>query len=256
MRTYTAITSQNESYYRKIGRDCISTFLNFWPKNISIELWAEGFSPDIKDDRLITKDFEKVRNDLDNFLELIYPHVPHGPVGKDLFSAYKFSWIKGHVITASLEECKSDVFIWLDSDIITNKKIPLDFIENLLPSDTLSLDIPAGGKVKGKEAETGFFMVNMNDKNINVFIDTFKRCHNTLDILKVSRKLDTGVWWEAIHNAQKLGSKIKHLETSVDSIIPFQHTVLNEYLTHWVTKVNKSNYQKGRKENIMEKNIQ
>ena len=245
MRTYRVVTSQHEPYYNQIGKDCITSFLEYWPDNISIELWAEGFTPDIDDPRLIVKDFEKVRNDLDNFLELIYPHVPHDPNGKDLFSRYKFSWMKGHVITAALQECEQDVFIWLDSDVITNKQIPLQFFENLLPEDTLSVDIPAGGKVKGKEAETGFFMLNMNDPNITFVKDYFKKCHNTLEILQVSRRLDTGVWWNATHGAEKLGSKLKHLATAVDSIIPFMHTELKQYLRHWVTKSNKSNYEKG-----------
>jgi len=255
MRTYRVITTQHEPYYNQIGRDCIASFLEYWPENITMELWAEGFEPDIKDDRLIIKDFEKVRPGLNKFLDLIYPYVPNDPNTKDMFTKYKPFWLKGHVIANAMQECDADVFIWLDSDVITNKKIPLEFFENLLPEDTLSVDIPAGGKVKGKEAETGFFMLNMKDRNVQTVIKHYVNCHTSLEILKASRRLETGVWWQAVHLAQDQGSKVKHLATAVDSIVPFMHTELKEYLRHWVTKANKKNYHRGRRDTTVEEAV-
>ena len=64
MRTFRVVTSQHRPYYDLIGKDCIKTFLEFWPKEISIELWAEGFVPDIEDPRLIVKDYNKVVEEL------------------------------------------------------------------------------------------------------------------------------------------------------------------------------------------------
>ena len=251
MRLFKVVTSQHKPYYDKIGKDCILSFLKHWPSEVKIELWAEGFTPDIQDNRLIVKDFTKTQPRLNLFLELIKPHVPN-TAPKNIFAKFRPFWLKGHVILTALEEFDSDVFIWLDSDVTTHKDISLDFLNNLLPKDTLSLDIPAGGKVKDKEAETGFFMLNMKHPLKDIVIDYYKESHTTLKILEASRRLETGVWWDAVHLAENQGAKIKHLETAVDSIIPFMSTELSEYLRHWVTKKNKGMYVAGERSKTME----
>lgn len=253
MRTYKVVTSQHKPYYDKIGRDCIASFLEYWPKEFKIELWAEDFVPDIKDKRLIVKDFNKTQPRLQNFLELIKPHVPNSPP-KNIYAKFRPFWLKGHVTLSALEEFDSDVFIWLDSDVTTHKHLTVDFFDKLLPEDTLSVDIPAGGKVRGKEAETGFLMLNMKHPMKDIVINHYKEAHTTLKILEASRRLETGVWWDAVHLAESKGAKIKHLATAVDSIIPFMSTELAEYLRHWVTKGNKKHYAIGNKEKTLEEN--
>lgn len=251
MRTFKVVTTQHKPYYDKIGKDCIESFLKYWPEEFKLEVWAEGFVPDIKNDRLIIKDFNKTQPRLDKFLELIKPHVPHTPP-KNIYSKYRPFWLKGHVVLTALEEFDSNVFIWLDSDVTTHKKLTVEFFNNLLPKDTLSVDIPAGGKVKGKEAETGFLMLNMQHPLKNIVIDYYRESHTTLKILEASRRLETGVWWDAVHLAESKGAKIKHLPTAVDSIIPFMSTELADYLRHWVTKANKNHYQNSNKQKTLE----
>jgi len=253
MRSIKVVTSQHKPYYKKIGRDCILSFLKHWPKEVKIELWAEGFVPDIQDERLIIKDFDQVQPRLDNFLNLIYPHVPHNPE-KNIFAKFRPFWIKGHVILTAMESFDSDIFLWLDSDVTTHKDIPLNLLYDLLPENVLSLDIPAGGKVKGKEAETGFLMLNMKHPMKDLVIDYYRESHTTLKILEASRRLETGVWWDAVHLAESQGAEIKHLNTAIDSIIPFMSTELAEYLRHWVTKQNKKHYATGHKDKTLEEN--
>ena len=71
MRKIKVITTQHKPYYDLIGKDCIESFLKYWPKEISMELWAENFVPDISDPRLIIKEFNKINPRFENFKKLL-----------------------------------------------------------------------------------------------------------------------------------------------------------------------------------------
>jgi hypothetical protein len=247
MRTFRVVTSQHRPYYDLIGRDCIESFLKYWPENISMELWAENFVPDIEDPRLIVKDWNQINPRFDEFVALI-EFITDNP---KVLSRKKF-WMKGHVVLSALEECDSDVFIWLDSDVITHKHIPLDYLDNLIPRDTLSVDIPAGGKGRNKEAETGFFGLNLRHKMSQSVINYYRHCHTTDEILRVNRNLETAVWWNAIANCERRGAVTNHLVSKVDSLVPFMHTEISEYMRHWVTPSNKTAYGSGRRDRTEE----
>jgi hypothetical protein len=243
MRTFRVVTSQHKPYYDLIGRDCIESFLKYWPEEISIELWAENFMPDIVHPRLIIKDWNKINPRFNNFVSLIESKTSNPKV----LSRKKF-WMKGHVILSAIEECESDVFIWLDSDVVTHSHIPLDYINNLIPNNTLSVDIPAGGKAKNLEAETGFFGLNLRHKMSPLVIDYYRYCHTSDEILRVNRNLETAVWWNAIVDCERRGAVTNHLVSTVDSLVPFMHTEIAEYMRHWVTPSNKNAYSRGRRD--------
>jgi hypothetical protein len=250
MRTFNVVTSQHRPYYDLIGKDCISTFLKHWPKEVSLDLWAENFVPDILDSRLRIKDFEKINPRFKNFVTLIKSKTKN----KKILSREKF-WLKGHVVLSAMEECTSDVFVWIDSDVLTHNDISIEYLNSLIPEDTLSVDIPAGGKAKGKEVESGFFALNMKHPNAKSVIEYYKKCHTTTDILSVNRCLETAVWWNAVENEKSKGAKIKHLPTAQDSLMPFMSTELSQYLRHWVAKINKKNYEIGSREKTLEEKV-
>lgn len=249
MRTFRVVTSQHKPYYDLIGRDCIESFLKFWPEEISIELWAENFVPDIEDSRLIVKDWNKINPRFNNFVSLIESKT----TDPKILGRKKF-WMKGHVVLTAMEECKNDVFIWLDSDVITHKEISVSYIENLIPDSHLAVDIPAGGKGKDKEAETGFFGLNMKHPLSKKVISYYRKCHTTTDILNIARNLETAVWWNAVEKQRSKGALINHLHTSKDHLMPFMYTELSEYMRHWVAPTNKNSYQQGRREKTKEEN--
>lgn len=242
MRTIKVITSQNKAYYDLIGKDCITTFLNYWPKEIKMELWAEDFVPDETSDRLIIKDFHKINPRFQQFVDLVESHTSNPKV----LCRKKF-WMKGHVVLTAIQEFNDDIFIWLDSDVVTLKTIPLDFFYNLLDEKTLSVDIPAGGKAKYKEAETGFFMLNMKHPLKDIVVDYYQKAHTTLEILNCKRYMETGAWANGVKLAEDRGAKTNHLGAAIDHITPFMHTELKEYMRHWVATNNKNLYASGKK---------
>jgi hypothetical protein len=240
MRTFRVVTSQHKPYYDLIGRDCIESFLKYWPEEISIELWAENFIPDIDHPRLIIKDWNKINPRFNNFVTLIESKTSNPKV----LSRKKF-WMKGHVVLTAMEECESDIFMWLDSDIVTHSYLPLSYIENLIPENFLAVDIPAGGKGKDKEVESGFFGLNLNHRASTEVISYYRDCHTTDMILNVNRNLETAVWWNTIEEQRKKGAYVNHLKSTKDLLMPFMYTELAEYMRHWVSTKNKSAYSKG-----------
>lgn len=248
MRSFRVVTSQNLDYYNMIGKDCIKSFLQHWPKDISIELWAENFSPDITDHRLIVKDWNKINPRFNDFVALIESTTDNSKV----LSRKKF-WMKAHVIISALEEFNNDLFIWLDSDVITNNNIPLEYLENLCPSDVLSMVIPAGGKAKDKEIESGFFILNNKHSDFLEFLKFYKEAHTTLKILDMNRYLETSVFWEGLKFLEnKNNTKNNYLKIEKDIRVPFMYTELANYMRHWVCPDNKERYINGHREKIIQ----
>lgn len=240
MRSIRVVTSQHRPYYDLIGKDCINTFLQYWPEKIKMELWAENFQPEEVSDRLIIKDFNKINPRFEDFARLVQKHTSNPKV----LCRKKF-WMKGHVVLTAMEECNEDIFLWLDSDVVTLKEIPLDFFYNLMDEETLSVDIPAGGKAKFKEAETGFFMLNMKHPLKDIVIDYYRKAHTSLEILNCNRFMETGAWTNGVKLAEQQGAKTNHLSASINHITPFMHTELKEYMRHWVDPKNKALYANG-----------
>lgn len=229
MRTFKVVTSQNKEYYDLIGKECIESFLKYWPSNVKMELWAEGFVPDIVDSRLEIKSFDTVTKNLETFWNLITGISQEGRHMR----AKKF-YLKAHVVLESWRNLDSDVFVWLDSDIITHKEIPSSFLDQLCPENVLSVDVPHGGKGWQREADTGFFMLNMKHPSAKNVIDYYNAYHTTDLIFKTFRNIETSVWWDAVEKEKKNGALLNHLNIKVGEPDSFKTTVLAEYMIHFI----------------------
>lgn len=229
MRRFKVVTSQNKEYYDLIGRECIKTFLEFWPKEVTMDLYAEGFVPDIEDPRLIIKDFSNVSNNLEEFWNLIIKEQPEGRHTR----AKKF-YLKAHVVLESWNTFNDDVFIWLDSDIITHKTVPMKFLNNLCSKHTLSVDIPHGGKGWQREADTGFFMLNFKNPFAKNVVEFYKKYHTTTMIFNTFRNIETSVWWNAVEEQRQKGANVNHLQITVGEPDSFKTTILKEYMVHFI----------------------
>lgn len=236
MKTIKVITSQHFPYYDSIGKHCIQSFLEKWPSSIKLELYAEEFEPEIKDPRLII-------NSMGHVLERWNQYINLREVTKKSKMA-KF-WLKSFVKIDAIKNCQEDILIWLDSDVITHKEITEEYLYSLLPEDTLICDIPALGKLKNKESETGFCMINMKHPMLNSFLYEYENYYNTKDGLsRLPRDIDSSVWWAARQTVVSQGAKVNGLSSTIDSHVPFMGTCLKEYMRHWVTKSNKAAFVK------------
>jgi UDPglucose 6-dehydrogenase len=229
MRSFKVVTSQNKKYYDLIGRDCILSFLEHWPQNVCLELWAEEFVPDITNDRLILRPFDTVKKNLDEFYQDL---VAVQPQGRHV-TAYKF-YLKAHVVLETWRDFDSDVFVWLDSDILTRRRVPFEFLDRLCPPDCLAVDVPHGGKGWQREADTGLFMLNMQHPAKDAVIDFYREYHTTHKIFQTYRNIETSVWWSAVEVQRRAGHKVNHLDITWGEPDSFKTTVLENYMTHYI----------------------
>lgn len=247
MRTFKVITSQHKPYYDSIGKHSIESFLKNWPTNISLELYAEEFSPDIADPRLIVNPMPQVLKKWQNYIDL------RETTKKTKMAKF---WLKSFVKIDAMHSTNHDILIWLDSDVITHKSITVEYLESLIPEDTLLCDIPALGKLKNKESETGFCMLNTKHKNFNNFLNYYESFYQTKEgTSRLPRDIDSSVWWAARQQVVLEGAKVNGLVSTIDSHVPFMGTCLKEYMRHWVTKSNKLAYQKKYQVTFEENNI-
>jgi hypothetical protein len=231
MRSIRVITSQHKPYYDSIGKDSIESFLEKWPKDIKLELYAEEFIPDIADKRLIVNPMLPVLKKWHDYINLRET--------KKKTKMAKF-WLKSFVVIDAIKNTNEDILIWLDSDVITHKEITKEFLYSLLPEDTLLCDIPALGSLKDKESETGFCMLNMKHPMLDKFLKEYESYYKTKDgLASLPRDIDSSVWWAARKTLVEQDVKVNGLYSSINSHVPFMGTCLKEYMRHWVTKANK-----------------
>ena len=63
---FEIITSFNESYYNNIGKDCVSTWLKYWPKNMNLTCYVENFAIE-NHARINQISFDNLSNEYRNF---------------------------------------------------------------------------------------------------------------------------------------------------------------------------------------------
>lgn len=239
-KKYQAFSTQNLKYYDLIGRESIRTFLDKWPKHIDYILYAEEFVPDIKDSRLIVKDWSPIQYKVNQYLEKFNKSKND--------EMYKF-WLKSFAWLQGTEDINCDFLIWLDSDIITDKAIDESWLDTVIDQEALITDIPSGDYLKNKESETGFAVLNKKHQYADRFIIEYQNHYDNNTIDQLHRQIDSAVWWNTVKILEPL-TKINHLHTSEDHWGPFKYTVLAERLSHWISVKNKRAWASGKKRRI------
>ena len=233
---YSTFSTQNLKYYNLIGRESIRTFLENWPSEITYTLYAEDFEPDITDSRLIVKGWHDVKNSLDEYVKKHNRSVDE--------EMYKF-WIKSFAWLQGANDINCEFLIWLDSDIITDKRIDQHWLDSIIDQEALITDIPSGDFLKDKESETGFAVLNFKNTFAQEFINEYKKHYDDNTITNLHRHIDSAVWWNTT-KILETKTKINHLHTTDDHWGPFKYTILAERLTHWIAAKNKRAWANGK----------
>lgn len=237
MKNINAVTCYNTKGFYQTGNLLIKSFIEFWPKEVSLTVYLDDPIPKqdlIKDDTHKSRVTYKIldNKDLLSFKERHRNNKKAHGLSEDQTSDYnyrtdavRFSH-KVFALFQFLEENETDLLIWLDGDSRTHSTIGIGNIESWCPD----------GKFAGYLArpwmytETGFHIFNMKHEIANDFLDTWKQyyiddsifrldmwtdCHTYDDAMK---KFDVNQW----HN---LSPNIKHNH-------PFINGPLGEFMDH------------------------
>jgi cellulose synthase/poly-beta-1,6-N-acetylglucosamine synthase-like glycosyltransferase len=226
------ITSFHKPYFDLIGKDCIESWIKYWPKEVRLTCYVEDFIMPVYD-RINCVSFDKLGEDYESFQSGNYGR------GTKKFAKKAFSFIH------AMEHSDADRIVWVDADTITKKTISLPFLKSLLPDDKLSthmgvtyLDSKDGRTGKWFVPETGFFAINKKHAMFSDFLELYKKTYVKGKFTGLRRQYDNDVYGYAI---KKLKAPSFDLcEKNKKSYkTPLKHTILGEYLYHFKAKHSK-----------------
>lgn len=228
------VTSFNQEYYDKIGRDCISSFLTHW--SLPITVYNEG--ADIEpSDRVQVIDFDQ--------LDPAYQALQDNP---DMSDRVKRFGKKAYSVIHAMHHVRCDWLVWLDADVITQRSDPAKVLAHILEPRYLAMylgvryDTHRGLKFGDwLVPETGVFAVNRRHECFLQFRDRYQQRYHNLEFADLRRSYDNDVLGAVITEI-----KADYLDLCRDLPkgykTPLRHTVLGDYLHHYKAKHSKANY--------------
>lgn len=154
------ITSFNEAYYKRCGKDFVDSWQQYWPASIGLTVFYEGNSEafDMNTHGISWRPIEEVEH-LPEFMGMLQFPIMHGIVG----NAYDIRWDarmgrKAFMEMYAMKTYGGKVF-WIDADTVTTKHVPENFLDGCLPDDAFCCYL---GRDGWYYTESGFIGFNAN----------------------------------------------------------------------------------------------
>jgi hypothetical protein len=134
--SYSAITTCNAEQWARYGRAMVKTFQRFWPDQVPLTVYSEGFQPQVNG-RVRHADLYGAAPWLEAWKEARTP-AQRGMTPK----GYRYRWDaarfshKVAAIEAGASQTNTDVLIWMDADIVTHAPVTTAWLDSLLPVDS------------------------------------------------------------------------------------------------------------------------
>lgn len=233
MTSIAAVTTMNRSYYDLIGHRMLDTYIRYWPQQCDLYVYTENFQLPVAAPNVHSVDlFQAVGPRLQAFLDWRGQHYTR----KFAFKAY--AWIR------AMETLGQDRLFYLDADVETKCQVPYEFLEGLIPQDTLLTYMYAratGQDEQGQEivrdnAETCIYALNQRHAMADQFRQRYTSIYETREIADSKRYIkshDTWVMAECVRDLSGQGAKINNLHPDRDRRTPLKATVLYQYFNHY-----------------------
>jgi hypothetical protein len=183
----TVVTTFHKPGYEQYGKRMIQTFLENWPKNVNLYVYAEDCVVEEQAPNLKVFDLHAASPDLVKFKNK-WKGVPkaNGDVSKDPVRSRRkdsgkgFKWDavrfahKVYSIFAAVSVCDSDWLMWMDADTICHSKITEKDLEKMLPGKQ---DLCFLGR-RGKYSECGLYGMNLKHDTTLAFLKEFQRVYD------------------------------------------------------------------------------
>jgi hypothetical protein len=183
----SVVTTFHEEGLKKYGQRMINTFIENWPKEITLHIYPEACNPAIRDHNRVTlKRLEEVP-ELTAFKNQ-WRDVPkaNGDVSddpvrskrKDAGKGFKWHAVRfAHKVYAIFDCARTtdaDVLFWMDADTVCHSPISLETVMKFCP---LTQDIGYLGR-EGKYTECGLYSLNLRSENTQKFLKEFQHVYD------------------------------------------------------------------------------
>lgn len=228
------ITSFNQRYYDLIGKDCVETWLKYWPKELILTCYVEEFRlPDHP--RLKQISFDVFEPEYYEF---------QSTSNKQVKKFAKKAWSFIH----AMEHSTADRIVWLDADVLSIASLPLDLLKDILPNEVLSTHMGVtytaaknGDAGRWFVPETGFFAVNTHHPQFKEFASEYKRHYVERDNCMLRRFYDNDVYGYVFEKLKAPGNDLcKDFTKGYKT--PLRHTILGPYIEHYKAKHSKHEF--------------
>lgn len=239
---YTVCTTFNSAGYEKYGQRMIQTFLQNWPADVQLVVYAEKCDVQETATNLVVHDLETVSQDLVQF-KTQWKSVPkaNGDVSndpvrskrKDAGKGFKWDAVRFAHKVYSVFHCaanhSTDWLLWMDADMVCHSPITVETLDKLCPAIH---DLCFLGR-RGKYTECGLYAMNMKHAIIKQFLWDFQRMYDDAEhgIFRLVEWHDSFVF-DAVRNNHRLNQ----LDWSSHLITGEGHPLINSewgaYLDH------------------------
>lgn len=239
---YTVVTTFNAAGYEKYGQRMVKTFLQNWPTDVRLVVYAEKCTVNESAPNLIVHDLESVSPELTAFKHQ-WQGVPkaNGDVGtdpvrsrrKDAGKGFKWDAVRfAHKVYSIFHAAKTqstDWLLWMDADMVCHSPISLSVLDRLCPN---TYDLCFLGR-KGKYTECGLYAMNVKNSITERFLQDFQHMYDDANngIFNLEEWHDSFVF-DAVRNNHQL----KQLDWSGHLISGEGHPLINSewgaYLDH------------------------
>lgn len=227
-KLHNVVTSFNEEGYKRYGRECVESFVKFWPRNVRLTVYYEGdnfeFLPGVS-----WHPYEEVAH-LKEYLDNLRFPIMHGIVGEKFemnFDARQAR--KVFIEMHALKKYGGKVF-WMDADVVTHAPVPATFLDDLLPDDAFSCYL---GRDGWYHTESGFIGFNAAHPIASRF------SKNYLHVFITGVNFTQPGWhdcfgYDAVRQIVGNGPEFVNLAANVPhgTMHPFVNTVLGRYMDH------------------------
>ena len=185
------ITSYKPGTWNDYAKRSVTSVLEHWPTDVDVYIYHEAQPQDIfEQPRIKWVDLHKVQPELVKFKQ----RHKDNPVANRLNVSYIWNAVrfanKVFCVTHAIKTSDGyDYVIWLDADTYTFRPMPTEFLENLLPRDTmltylgrLNPDQPD----RGKDPECGFVGYNLNHPEIHSYNNDWEKMYISGDVFKLT----------------------------------------------------------------------
>ena len=228
------MTTMHKPYFDHIGDIMLESFDKYWPKDIELYVFQEGFEiPQYSNIKGISWE-DHCQEGWKSF---------HGKASgtAEIFAKKGFAFLAGMKII----DC--DLLIWLDADALTYKLFPKEKIETILPinklvgvfdtyyqiNPTYTLEQYLDKNRILTACESGFVLLNKNHKNFKEFVNNYEKNYTLKSRPeKFGDWYDTNVLMASLIDFRSEVEDLSKLRNTNKTQTPINRSWIGEYVHH------------------------
>ncbi len=236
---YSAVTTFNLNKH-PYGVEMINSFFANWPDEITLTAFIEkssGLDDSAVKPKIIIRDFYEHVPEYKYFVEKFKDKKKYTDDFR--FNVFRFAH-KVYAISSALKNTKTKHLIWLDADIKTYKKIPLEFLDTLI-SENIYMSYLGRENISIKHltySECGFLIFNTEHPIHKMFWQNMMNMYDDGDLFKEKEWHDSYIFDVVRKNLEKTKS-IKNFDITSLGLVNvknddhvFVSSVLGKFMDH------------------------